>query len=76
MPRAQKAWLLSHHLNLGDGQPRGEGVDPVPNVPVVGVEEAWLAGVSQDARQESGETGASGGAHLRPWRWRSVASGG
>jgi hypothetical protein len=36
---------------LGGGQPRGEAVDPVP-VEGSGVEEAWLAGVSQGARQE------------------------
>jgi len=52
-PRAQAAWLLGHILDLGEGQPRGEGVDSVRDVPVVGVQEAWLAGVAKHgARQE------------------------
>lgn len=52
-PAAQDAWLLGQILDLGEGQPRGEGVDPVRYVPVVGVQEAWLAGVAKHgARQE------------------------
>lgn len=52
-PAAQDAWLLGQILDLGEGQPRGEGVDRVRYVPVVGVQEAWLAGVAKHgARQE------------------------